>query len=195
MHIRKLLFLLVLLSLISCSLPSYVFKNPVEQPGLNFTEGRWLLNDVGMGYNEEYIYEHAQKDFKELIGDSLSFVNETKGLLLPPKIPVNPTKAQITDLYNGTKYDYFINIKTNTVKDNLSGLTNHRFNDGDERINNVTVEVYNLKLAQIVYSQTVEGYTKASTSNSDVNLYKSNAGLQLGCYNRIMKDIKKKSQK
>lgn len=197
MRITKLLVILPLLAFLACSIPSYTLKNPVEQPGLDFSQGRWLLNDEGTGYNYQQIYKSANKDFSKFLGDRLYTVSTTSGLMLPRKIPFNPTRVKILEMYNGTKYDYLINIKTRTVKDELAtvDLTNHNIKNNDERINSLALEVYDLKRGEIIYSQTAMGVTsRDNNNNSDVTFNKSNSGMLIGCYNKIMKDIKSKSK-
>nr|WP_322624907.1 hypothetical protein [uncultured Flavobacterium sp.] len=198
MRILKLLVVLSLLAFMACSVPSYTLKNPVSQPGLDFSQGRWLLNDEGTGYNYQQIYKVAKKDFGKQLGDRLNMVSTTSGLMLQKKIPFNPTKAQILEMYNGTQYDYLINIKTRTIKDELAtvDLTNHNIKNNDERINSLALEVYDLKRGEIIYSQTAQGVTSRNNkTNSDVTFYRSNDGMLIGCYNKIFKDIKSKSIK
>lgn len=195
MRITRLLLLLPFLFL-SCSVPSYVFTNPA-QAGLSFKEGKWLLNSID-GNNDvnNMIYKKAVEDFSGFVGTRLSETGNTNGLLLGAKIPLNPSQKQITDLYKGTKFDYFINIKTNMVKDNLAAVSLNvsHMSDNRQNMSTVTLEVYDLKNGMVIYSQTAQGSAhKPTDSTSDVHLVKSSQGLVLGCYNRLIKDIKKKS--
>lgn len=191
------LFLLLPLLLLSCSVPSYIFLNPVAQPGLNFKEGKWLLNSIdGNSDVNDMVYKKAIADFSGFLGGRLTETSSGKGLLLPPKVPAQPSQKQINDLYKGTNFDYFINIKTNLVKDDLASvnLSPAHIPDSRENLSTVTLEVYDLKNGTIIYSQTSQGSAqKPSDSNSDVHLVRSSQGLILGCYNRLIKDIKSKS--
>lgn len=196
MRITRLLLLLPLLFL-SCSVPSYVFTNPVSQPGLSFKEGKWLLNSIdGNSDVNDMIYKKAVEDFSGFVGSRLSETVNTNGLLLNSKIPLNPSQKQINDLYRGTTFDYFINIKTSMVKDDLASLnlSPAHLQDDRKNLSTVTLEVYDLKNGTVIYSQTSQGTAQKPTdSNSDVHLVKSSQGLLLGCYNRLINDIKKKS--
>ncbi len=199
MRITNLLLLVLLLALGGCSVPSYSLVNPVDQPGLDFSQGRWLLSDEGSGYNYQQLYQLAEKDFGKYLGDRLSRVSVTKGLMLQKKIPFNPNRSLIKEMYDGTHYDYLINIKCRTVKDDIGGTVdvNAKGNTlADERINRVSLEVYDLKRGEIIYSQTAQGVTTRQTNaTSNVNLYRSNGGMIVGSYNRIFKDIRGKSRK
>ena len=208
MHITKLLLLLPLFFLVGCTTPSYIFKGP-SQMGLDFTQGKWLLHNV----DNKYINEQAVKDFTVFTGNRLSETATAKGLLLV-KVPLQPNKQLLTDLYNGTGYDYYINIKDDIYQNDIAAVeigSNplHAAAAGgvttsvDIRNNilrsaasaGVTLEIYDLKNKSIIYSQTVVGNSqKKPNATGDVNFYKPAASLVTGSYNRIIKDIRSKSK-
>ena len=191
------LFLLLPLLLLSCSTPSYVFLNPVEQTGVDFNEGKWLLNSIdGNSSVNDMIYKKAVEDFTGFVGNRLSETGTTNGLLLPAKIPLHPSQKQIADLQIGTKSDYFINIKTEAVKDEMGSvsLSPRSVQDNRQNVSAVTLEVYDLKNSVVIYSQTSQGSAQRPDDTAgDVHLVKSSQGLLLGAYNRLIKDIKNKS--
>ena len=51
MKVFKFLILLLLLS--SCNLPKYYFKDDTVTTGVNFSEGKWLLNRIESSKNTE----------------------------------------------------------------------------------------------------------------------------------------------
>lgn len=196
-----------LLLLFGCSAPSYIFKGP-GQTGLDFTQGKWLLQNI----DNKYLNEQAVKDFTGFVGTRLGETATAKGLLMVTNIPLQPNKQMLTDLYNGTGYDYYINIKDAVYKDDLAAVeiggnplqaTSNGVGTSIDIRNNimrsaasggVTLEVYDLKNKSIIYAQTVVGNSqKNPNATGDVNFYKPAASLVTGSYNRIIKDIKSKS--
>lgn len=208
MKVTKFLSLLPLLFLVSCTMPSYIFKGP-NQTGLDFTQGKWLLHNI----DNKYINEQAVKDFTAFTGNRLSETASTSGLLLTNTVPLQPDRQMLTDLYNGTGYDYYINIKDVIYQDDIAAVEIGRnplrtassggvTSSVDIRNNllrsqgsgGVTLEVYDLKNKSIIYSQTVVGNSqKNPNATGDVNFYKPAANLVIGSYNRIIKDIRSKS--
>src|SRR6187402_1533199 len=111
---KKILFLALCLAVLSsCNLPSYVFYNPGQTTGVDFTNGKWLLNEIDAPADcTKYLKETSIRDFKILLGERLDYVTDVSGLLLTQKkIPLNPSKQIIADIRKGTNYDFFINIK------------------------------------------------------------------------------------
>jgi hypothetical protein len=69
------------------------------------------------------------------------------------------------------------------------------FNKREVNSSVAIVEVYDLNLLEIIYSQKVEGFVVQSTDSQDVHFSKPNSSLVLGAYKKIMNDIMKKSIK
>lgn len=183
---------------VSCSIPKYVFDNKGQSTGVDFTTGKWLLNNVDAPSNvENQLTALVLKDFKGFLNDRVIPINEAKGLLLPRKINVNPDKKTLEDLKKGTNFDFFINIKASKTKEDLGSvdLTPSRFNDGGMNQSEVLLEVYDLNIAEIIYSQRVIGSTELSQDNQDVHISKSSQSLLIGAYKKLIKDIEKKSIK
>ena len=195
---KKYFSLLIGIFFISCNSTSYIFDNPSQTSGVDFSEGKWLLNEVNVpSYLTEKISRLALEDFSANLGNRLSYSPETQGLLLPQKeIQLNPSKSVLTNLYVGTKYDYFINIKARENKNDFTALdlTNHQQKTGNNfRESEVVIEIYDLKNFTIIYSQKVIAAAMQSKNSSDVTISKSQYLMILGAYNRIIKDINKKS--
>jgi len=159
--------------------------------GLDFTQGKWLLHNV----DNKYINQQAVKDFTAFTGNMLGETSTAKGLLVTNNVPLQPDKQLLTDLYNGTGYDYYINIKDEITRDDIAAVEIGSNNIRSEGSAGVTLEIYDLKNKSIIYSQTVVGSTqKNPNAKGDVNFYKPAASLVMGSYNRIIKDIRSKSK-
>lgn len=197
----KPLFLLTLLafSFHSCSVPHYYFENKTQNFGVDFTNGKWLLNKIDAPLQvEDRLKEDVFADFYDLVGNRLVKIEEESGLLLPKNIPLQPTKETLKELKIGTNFDFIINIKASNLENDFNGisLTNHRFQNGETNSNEVILEIYDLSLLQIIYSQKVVGSASIpENSSSDINFSKSSNLLILGAYKKLMKELNKKSIK
>ena len=197
---KKILFLaLCLVIFTSCNLPSYVFYNPRQTTGVDFTGGKWLLNEIDAPANStKYLKEASIHDFKILLGERLSYVTDVSGLLLTQKkIPLNPSKRIIVDIKKGTNYDFFINIKAVETRSDVGSIdfTPHKMSQEGVNSNEVTIEIYDLKNSQIIYSQKVIASVGKQKDNSDFHVSKSSRSLIIGAYNKLIRDIEKKSIK
>lgn len=181
----------------SCAFPTYVSQEQKMQNGVDFTDGKWLLNTIDAPYGiNEKLTKLALKDFNKHIKNGVNYVPKTKGILLPQKISFDPSSTQIKELKNGTNFDYFINIKTSILKEQIGVIDVTSTNLQSKEYQNsalVTIEIYDLNNLNIIYSKTVNGNVKI-TPNSN-NFYLANTGndLILGAYKKIIKDIDKKS--
>ena len=193
------LLLLFSVLLVSCNLPSYVFVDNAIATGLDLREGKWLLNEIV----DPTTTSNAAKNLivKKLgnrLGNRLTYANDSMGLLLPKNVKSNPTKENIRDLKKGSAFDFFINVKIILKNNSLSDLdvTNHKFNKNLSKSVEVLFEVYDLNGIAITYSKKVIGSVGiAENNNSDINFSKSTSKLVLGCLNKIIRDIEKKSIK
>ncbi|KAB1156701.1 hypothetical protein [Flavobacterium luteum] len=182
----------------SCTLPRYVFENKGQTTGLDFTKGKWLINNIDSPSEVSVqLTKKAKDDFENYLSNRLFFIYEPKGIILPKKITMNPSKGTLIEIKKGTNFDFFINIRAGKIKDELGLIdtTPHNFYTDRNNQSEVVIEIYDLNLAQIIYSQKVIGTVSSIKSNEDVKFYKSTQSLILGCYKKLIRDIKQKSIK
>ena len=115
---RKAIVLFFLTTLYSCSFPYYVFENKAQTIGVDFTKGKWLINDIDCPGNVyKQLTEMSSKDFGEFTQNRLEIVYNVKGILLPRKIEFNPDKHTLQQIKKGcVDYDYFINIRFSRIQ-------------------------------------------------------------------------------
>lgn len=193
---KIILVLIIQFTVLSCSFPSYVFDNRAQTTGVDFSNGRWLLNQIDApAYVQDKLTKLALDDFSKRLKERVSYIPDTRGLLMPQKIAFKPNKSVLINLKKGTNYDYFINIKAAQTSNDFGALdiTPHRFNNGGENTNEVTIEIYDLNNLQIIYSQKVTGIVGMTKDNQDVHLSKTSYGLIVGAYKKLIKDIDSRS--
>lgn len=196
------------ISFSSCTTPSYTFVTG-QRTGVDFTSGKWLLNELDCpGSSQDKLTASSLKYFKNHLGERVSYIHDVKGLLVTRKIPLNPSKTKLKELKDGTGFDFFINISTRKNKSDFSSLELYQ-NDNDTGRNegSVIVEIYDLNLQQIIYSQNVIGRTSKVTAPPDgntqksgklkdnISFYKNSSQLMEGALRRIFKDLDQRSVK
>jgi hypothetical protein len=192
---------------LSCSTPSYVLTNRGQTIGVDFTRGRWLLNELDCpSDSKEKLTLLSYDFFKKKLNDSLFYIKDVKKLLIARKIPLNPNATKLKELKDGTGFDYFINISTKRNKNEMNSIELYQ-TDNEVALNQseVTLEIYDLNSKLIIYTQRVVGSTSKEkkisvwqTPKSDklidnINFYKNTNGLMIGSLKKILKDLKKKS--
>lgn len=191
--IRIFLISLLFLILSSCSQAFYHKVNPVQTTGIDFTKGKWLLGNIEVdAYVKDELTELVLKDFSVHLKDRISYsLREKKALLLATKVPFNPTKSAILDLKTGTGYDYYINIKCQDARSDLSNFDNlaHSYYLKQMTYGRVFIEVYDLNQGTIVYQQGVDGSLDEDSGMST----RPKRKILLGCYSKLMKDIESRS--
>ncbi|WP_035651750.1 hypothetical protein [Flavobacterium sp. ASV13] len=148
------------------------------------------------------------KFFRKNLGERISYIHDVNGLLVPRKIPLNPNKTKLKELKEGTGFDFFINISTKKNKSDFATIELYQ-TDSETGKNeaSVIVEIYDLNLQQIIYSQNVVGITRKEASESmwqteksdklidNIAFYKNSNQLMTKALKKILKDIDKKSIK
>lgn len=157
--------------------------------------GKWLLaiGDTPYKYANE-VYGKIRADFKALLGVRLTELSQANGLLLPTNPPLNPSVREMRDMYIGSGYDYFINIKALEVSNGLSAidLSNHHAKSTGSNSCRVTIEIYDLKNTKVIYSQNVTGIDQvAADDNRDFHFHDNVRVIMMECYMQAMDELKK----
>ena len=184
---------------LSCSPGYYQRELSPQSTGIDFSNGKWLLGNVDVDYEiKDKLTEIIVKDFSKHLNDRFANSLNERSILIRNKIPVNPSKTLIKELKKGTNYDYFINVKCFNEKFNnlqsIKGEYVDRFTLDNYYYANklniaiVQLEIYDLNLGIIIYSQKVSG-----TLGNGLTTSKAEKKLFISCYKKIMKHINKTS--
>ncbi|GFD80283.1 hypothetical protein MHM83_07095 [Tenacibaculum sp. Mcav3-52] len=190
---KYLYILLAVIVITSCNLVKYTHSGDVNSR-LDFRKGKWLLNDVTSFKNirKDGLTEMANERFSELIGNRLLVVSNMKGLLIPSNISPSLDKSILKDIKYGTGYDYFIDIRTKNISNEVGVLgASNSLTDPSKNIGEVTLSIYDLNIFKIIYSQTVVGKLVVSEKDNDYALSKNSNLIIHSALKRIMKKIKK----
>lgn len=177
--------------------------------GVDFTSGKWLLNELDSPKNQrDKLTTESLEFFKKKLGERVSYIHDVNGLLVPRKINFNPSKTKLKELKEGTGFDFFINISTQKNKSDFSSIELYQSdNETGRNEASVLVEIYDLNLQEIIYSQNVVGVARKDKTESvwstekssklldNVDFYKSSNKLMTGALKKILKDLDKRSVK
>ena len=207
---NKLFLFIGIISVIaaSCKTPMYV-ADPNPQIGVDFTDGKWLLNELDCPKNSsDKTTSEAITFFKNNLQERFFYIDDVRNLLITKKTPLNPNKTKLKELKQGTGFDYFINISVKKNRSELSsiGLYEKKSTGNGKNESEAFLEIYDLNSLQIIYSAHVIGIDSEDqpsafeTKNSDkiidnISFHKPSDKLMLGCLKKILKDLKKKSIK
>ena len=189
-------FLILILFLSSCNLPKYYFKDDTTTTGVNFSEGKWLLDRLQTSKeNEDKLTKMTTDYFGDKLNNRFNTVFSEK-VLIAQKNNFPLTREELKQIKIGTNYDYFIQIKSGSLKNELGSIdtTPARFNNNLTNEASVQLIIYDLNTQQVIYNKNTFGVTGNPEKNSnDVNLSKSSKSLLYGCLKKIFKDLDKKS--
>jgi hypothetical protein len=182
---------------------------PGPKTGVDFTSGKWLLNELNCPKNsKDKLTSETLEYFKKNLGERISYINDVNGLLITRKIPLEPNKTKLKELKDGTGFDYFINIVSTKNKSDFSSV--ELYQDESDRGKNesaVTLEIYDLNLQEIIFSQKVVGTAAKKNTESvwgkeksdklidNITFYRNSDKLMLGSLKRIFKNLNKASAK
>lgn len=190
----------------ACQPPAYIFTTG-QRTGVDFTQGKWLLNELDCPNGpKEKMAEKTLEFFRDNLHDRLFYINDVKDLLVTRKIYLNPNSIKLKELKDGTGFDFFINISTKKNKSDFSTIELYQTDEESGKNEAfVILEIYDLNLQQVIYSQKVIGITNKDNTKSmweteksrklidNVTFYKNSEKLMQGALKKIFKDLKKRS--
>jgi hypothetical protein len=206
----KILLAFILLTIaISCSSPNYVFIDENVKTGVDFSKGKWLINEIDCDvYNKEKLTKTTIDFFERQLHERAFYIKNQKGLLIASKTPLNPNKQKIKELKEGTGFDFFINIAVKNNKDEIGAVSLYSSGYSKEvNQSEVLLEIYDLNLQQIIYAKHIRGTVaddaeqslfdtkKSSKLIDNIMFYKGSSKIALGGLKKIFKDLDKKSIK
>jgi hypothetical protein len=193
---KTLTLLIIITTITSCHFPSYIHSGDVNS-SLDFRKGKWLLNNVESPKRiSSILTKIANEEFSELLGENFSTLNQTKGIL----IPLNTTnkdlsKSTLKDIKNGTGFDFFINVKAKTNKNEIGDLQIGSVDSHLENNVEISIEIYDLNLLERFYFHSVIGSLSIQENNQDFAFAKGTENLIIKGFEKIMKKIKKNERK
>jgi hypothetical protein len=191
----------------ACKSSTYIATNTDYKTGVDFTQGMWLLNYIDSPTEQaEIVKQQTIPFFRDKIKERFFYRAELNSLLIPNQIALHPSKQKLKELKIGTGFDYFVHLSTKKNKEQIGtiGLFEDEYSTGSNQ-SEVTLEIYDLNLQEIIYSQRVIGTDSAKKEKSvwgtppssklidNVNFHKSANKLLLGCLKKVLNDLEKKS--
>ena len=194
---KKLVILtIIIIAFTSCHFPNYRHSGNVNS-SLDFRKGKWLLNNIESPKGVNYILTKiAREKFSKLLGERFSTLNQSKGILVPLiEKNNNLKKSTLRDIKNGTGFDFFINIKAKTNKNEIGDLQIGSVYSRLENNVEVSIEIYDLNLLERLYFHSVIGRLTVKENNQDFAFAKGTEKLTIKGFEKIMKKIKKNERK
>lgn len=189
-------FLILVFLFSSCNLPKYYFKDDSTTTGVNFAEGKWLLDRIQTSKeNENKLTKITTDYFSNKLNNRFNTVLSEK-ILIAQKNNFPLTSKELKQIKIGTNYDFFIQIKSGNMKNELGSIdtTPSRFNSNLSNEASIQMIIYDLNTQQIIYTKNAFGVTgNPDKNNNDITLSKSSQCLLYGCLKKILKDLEQKS--
>ena len=148
-------FLLLLLFLSSCNLPKYYFKDDSITTGVDFSEGKWLLDRIQTSKeNEDKLTKMTTDYFEKKLDLRFNTVFNEK-VLISQKNNFPLTKEELKQIKIGSNYDFFIQIKSGNSKNELGSInaTPSRFNSNLTNEASIQLIIYDLNTQQVIYNK------------------------------------------
>lgn len=184
-------FSLITIILTSCHSTKFTHSGNVNSR-LNLMKGKWLLNRIDAPLGVRYdLNEIVVKEFRSMFGDRFLVINTTLGILTPDNISNNPSKAVLSDIKNGTGYDFLINISVKIIADEIQILELGGRDIPAENKGEVIVDIYDLNLLEKSYSHSVTGKVYATKNSQDVVFTKTTKMIIISGFEKIIKKIKR----
>lgn len=168
--------------------------------GIDFSYGRWLLNRIDAPADvQPEIESIAFNTFYTKMRKRFDYGPNLKDILIHDKIPLNPSKSLLMSLAKNTGYDYFINLKVtdlNKKPDDRQLFSKNHVDAGGKYMNEVCMEVYDLKNASVIFSQRlVASSNHGGYHQSDLGFSRPSDKLALRAFRKLMKRVESNPRK
>jgi len=189
---KKSILYLCLVLLASCKTASYVHDLDSTPYNIDYRQGKWLINNIEAPLTiKERVTKIAYEGFYKNLGDQVKKVEDLPNISLS-YIPLQPNKIVLEQAKKDSKFDYLINIKCMSSKDEISELKMSRIRGKKRNVAEAVLEVYDLNTLEIIYSRKVTG--KVTIKNEDdsdtaFSFVKGTNGIMISSLKRIMKRI------
>lgn len=187
---KSIIYICVIL-LTSCHTASYVHVLESTPYGIDYREGKWLLNEIQSPQRiKSKLTKIAYAGFYKNLGDQLQKAEELTTFSLP-YVPLNPDKMLLQRIKQESGFDYLINIESSSSKNEMIGIKVGQTYSKKKNVAESTLEVYDLNTLEIIYSRKVIGQVSIDDNdNEDFAFVKSTNGIMISSLKRIMKKIK-----
>jgi hypothetical protein len=195
----------------SCSGPKiFHFIDSQITYGLNFTTGKWILNEIECpDENKKQLTDYSRDYFSKSIGKRFSYITDDCNLLLARKRIDNFIPSELLKIQKLTTADYLINIVGKKNRNELAKIQLYSNESPGANESEVWFEVYDLKTQQKVYFEHVLGrYSKTNSKSmfedpnhksqklmDNLKFNISTNELMIGCLATIVNKLDKKSIK
>jgi hypothetical protein len=186
-------FVFLLFTLNSCHFPAFIEN--YNNTGVNFSKGKWLLNEINAPANvNEKLTQLTLKDFNILTKRNLEYSLTSKKVILRKikysHIPFDELKI----IKKETNFDFFINLNVYIINDyDIKNSNKSTF--GDKRSVSIILEIYDLNNFCNIYRQQLRGFIKDSDKLNDRAINFATKFIIIKGYKKIIRDITKKSIK
>ena len=205
------IFGIIYFQFIACSGPKiFHFIDSKTTYGLDFTSGKWILNEVDSpDENKVQLTDYSRDFFSKNIGNRFSYITDDCNLLLARKRINDFNPAALLKIQTLTTADYLINIVGEKNRNELAKVQLYSNESPGANESEVWLEVFDLKTQQKVYFEHVLGRYSTTNSKSmfedpnhksqklkdNLKFNISTNELLIGCLATILNKLEKKSIK
>ena len=190
---KKLGFVLLLFTLLlaSCHPTKYVHDLESTPYGIDYPEGKWLLNEIESPQRiRPILTKIAYKGFRKNLGDNLKKTEDLTNIKRS-FISVQLDMIQLERIKRQSKFDYLILIKCDDMDSEIDSMV---FGTPDNKKTNAAetiLEVYNLNTLEMIYHRRVMGQVVIDdTDDGGFSFVNGTNGIMISSLQKIMKKIK-----
>ncbi|WP_430409386.1 hypothetical protein [Kordia sp.] len=187
---KKSILLICIILLTSCHTASYMHDIESTPYGIDFKEGKWLLNEIESPKSiQPKLTKIAYDNFQKKLGDRLKKAEDLTTISLS-YIPINPGKNHLKRIKKESGFDYLINIKTSISENEIGALKIGQTYSEKKNVAEAILEVYDLNTLEIIYTRKVIGQVSIDNDdNEDFSFVKSANGIMISCLKKILRKI------
>jgi hypothetical protein len=206
-NMKKIIYSILLLTLLSCKTNMYVFVDSKTPYSVDFSKGKWLLNEIDCPVdNKDKLTTESTAFFTKKLEERFSYSKNEKGLLIAQKSYFKANKSVLNGLKKGTGFDYLINIVATKNRTEMAGLQLYQKERAGTNESEVFLEIVDLNTQEVIFSEHVIGKFQKNTQKSmfedpnakkstklvdNININNTSNALLIGCLGKILEKLDK----
>jgi hypothetical protein len=164
---KKIIALLIVFVFVSCKNDFYVFVDSKPQVGLDFSKGKWLLNELDCTTDaKDQLTATVTTFFSKKVDQRFSYIKNEKQLLVAQRSYFGATKSVLSDLKKGSGFDYLINVVAKNNRSEMAGLQLYQKEASGTNESEVLFEIVDLNTLEVVFKEHVIGKFQKNVQKS-----------------------------
>lgn len=182
----KIVFFILLIGFTSCYFPGYQSIAESNPYALDFSKGKWYLNNVFInGKSDHILDELAENKLNTCLNDSLYLsYGKRNAIYKVPLLNEKNYKENLALLKSTKTVDFVIQIVGNIGANEIGFVNSKPLKNEEKSSASVRIQVYDVQQGELIYSHLTSGKITVENNREDILFGKSAQAILKKCFTK-----------